>query len=329
MIAASDVFVQGDAFEAWTAALRALGEPRVIVSLPSPDAMPAVLRSLAIPEEDIPGIVETVPDAQAEPELRWYLERSASSLVERMGAIDPPLTFVPLQDPHDWRHRYFYVQVFVAVFPHVMTWLRARGIPDEIAAASLADLGRNVRVHHKRHGVGGLGVAFWLMRHFRGTIYQLGRLQFERVRIGNDLAAAMTEAGHPTDADDLALSLHIPDFLGPLTPQACDASLAEAHGFFARHFPEERYVAGVCHSWLLDPQLKAYLAPASNIIRFQERFALSNREHDADTSIVQFVFGPTPAHLDDLPQRSTLERAVVGHLKTGNHWKGRSGWFRW
>jgi hypothetical protein len=329
MIAASEVFVQSDAFDAWTESLRHLGDPRVEISLPPPGEMPEVLRSLAIPEEDIPGIVETVPDPETEAEMWWFLERSAWSLIERIGDIDPPMTFIPLQDPHDPRHRYFYVQVFVAVLPHVQAWFRKRGIPDDIAMASLQDLGRNVRVHHKRHGVGGLGVAFWLMRHFRGTIFQLGRLQFERVRIGESLAAAMTAAGRPTDGSDLALSLHIPDFIGPLTPEACDASMAEAHAFFAEYFPEERYVAGVCHSWLLDPQLKAYLPHGSNIIRFQQRFALGDHEHDVDTSIVQFVFGPTPANLDELPQRSTLERAVVGHLKAGHHWKGRSGWFAW
>jgi GNAT-like C-terminal domain len=79
---------------------------------------------------------------------------------------------------------------------------------------------------------------------------------------------------------------------------------------------------------LLDPQLREYLPGSSNIVRFQQRFTLGDHEHDADTSIVQFVFGPTPANLDELPQRSSLERAVVGHLKAGRHWKGRSGWFR-
>jgi hypothetical protein len=31
--------------------------------------------------------------------------------------------------------------------------------------------------------------------------------------------------------------------------------------------------------------------------------------------------------LDDLPQRTTLERAIVAHLRAGGHWRARTGWF--
>jgi hypothetical protein len=27
-----------------------------------------------------------------------------------------------------------------------------------------------------------------------------------------------------------------------------------------------------------------------------------------------------------LPQRTTLERAIVGHLRAGEHWRNRTGW---
>jgi hypothetical protein len=203
----------------------------------------------------------------------------------------------------------------------------SRGVPKDVSIATLADLGRNVRVHRKRYGIGGLGTAFWHLLHFRGAIYDLGRLQVERSRLRADLAGNMSAAGVPAREGDLVLSLHIPDFSGPLTPEACDASIERAKAFFPTHFPEEHYVAAVCHSWLLDPQLREYLAETSNIIRFQDRFSLGDHQHDADRSIVQFVFGPTPAELDELPQRSSLERAIVGHLMAGRHWKGRSGWF--
>jgi hypothetical protein len=32
------------------------------------------------------------------------------------------------------------------------------------------------------------------------------------------------------------------------------------------------------------------------------------------------------ASLNELPQRTSLERAVVGHLEGGHHWKVRTGW---
>ena len=35
-----------------------------------------------------------------------------------------------------------------------------------------------------------------------------------------------------------------------------------------------------------------------------------------------------PALLAELPQRTSLERAVVGHLRDGGHWYNQTGWFR-
>jgi hypothetical protein len=31
--------------------------------------------------------------------------------------------------------------------------------------------------------------------------------------------------------------------------------------------------------------------------------------------------------LDELPQQTTLQRAIVAHLRAGGHWHSRTGWF--
>jgi len=113
-----------------------------------------------------------------------------------------------------------------------------------------------------------------------------------------------------------------------LSPGSCDRSLALARDFFARHFPGEPYTAGVCHSWLLDPQLKRYLGADSHIVRFQERFRLAGEAGEpADTEPVQFVFGNPDLPVADLPRRTALERAVGDHLRAGGHWLIGHGWF--
>jgi hypothetical protein len=76
-----------------------------------------------------------------------------------------------------------------------------------------------------------------------------------------------------------------------------------------------------------DDQLATYLGPESNIMRFQRRFRLlPGSVGDSDDDILRFVFRrPAPA-LHELPQRTSLERAVVGHLRAGHHWKIPTGW---
>jgi hypothetical protein len=226
--------------------------------------------------------------------------------------------------------RYFYVFVFIAALPHVRAYHRGRGSPDDVSRHTLADLGRQLAVHRRWHGTGGLLFPWWLRLHFRGEIYQLGRLQFQRDRVpAKDWPLAGTAA--PAETGDPLLSLHIPAFSGPMTPAACDASLERAERFFPRHFPEEPATVAVCHSWLLDRQLGTYLSDDSNIIRFQRRFELAPADEslDSDAMTISFVFGKElPADPDLLPRRTALERAVGDHLRAGHHWRMGSGWFR-
>ena len=117
----------------------------------------------------------------------------------------------------------------------------------------------------------------------------------------------------------------------PMTPEAVAASLDEARAFFPRHFPDERYTAFACGSWLLDPQLSEYLPGDSNIVRFQRRFELEPYEAtagpDGDVEALRFVFRTLTTPLDQLPRRTVLERAIVDHLKAGRHWHWRVGRF--
>jgi hypothetical protein len=131
--------------------------------------------------------------------------------------------------------------------------------------------------------------------------------------------------GVPFKHGDQVLELHIPE-QGPLTPAACDRSLQWAHEFFPVHFSAERYQVATCTSWLLDDQLTSYLAADSNIIRFQRRFSLLPGGGNGDKDMLMFVFRRPAASLNELPQRTSLERAVVGHLEDGHHWKVRTGW---
>lgn len=323
-----DILREDGQTAAWLEHLEGIGEPDFEVRLPSAVDLPPALLGLAVPHEDIDDLVATLPARESAPQLWWLLERCTHSLVRDLGVVDGPPPFPALPESIGVLRRYFYVYVFLAALPYVRAFHRQRGIPGEISRLTLADLGRSMAVHRRRHGMGGLDLAPWLMRHFRGNIYQLGRLQFERVRLGTRTAAAALAAGEPSRSGEPALAVHIPDFYGPLTPRACDESFARAKEFFGRHFPEEGVSVAVCHSWLLDEQLAEYLRAGSNILRFQRRFRPAYRLDYDDEIILGFVFGHTPASLDELPRRTTLQRAVVDHLRAGRRWYGGAGWLR-
>ncbi|MET7619599.1 acyltransferase domain-containing protein [Streptomyces sp. NPDC005408] len=297
------------------------------VELPETDELAEVLLDLAVPHEDINELLALRGRVTTDPGLRRLLDAGVQRLVKDMGR--PGGGGEPPRMPEDSGAlaRFFPVYVLVAALPQVRAYHRERSVPDDISRRTLADLGRHMAVHRRRRGVGGLSIPGWLALHFRGEIYQLGRLQFQRSRLGGRTGEAVRAAGLPFGPEDFALDVHVPGFLGPITPEACDRSLALGREFFARHFPEEPYRIAVCHSWLLDPQLAGYLPEESNIIRFQDRFRTAYEIKEADDGdAVGFVFGDPELPPDTLPRRTTLERAIGDHLRAGRHWHCGHGW---
>ncbi|MGW6057518.1 acyltransferase domain-containing protein [Streptomyces sp. NPDC055189] len=299
--------------------------------LPSADELPDVLLDLAVPHEDINDLVALRGRLMRDPEARRLLERSVDGTVRDMGKVGVDRDYPPLPAETGALGALFHVFVFVAALPYVRAYHRSRGIPDDISRRTLADLGRHMAVHRRARGGPGLLHPGWNSLHFRGELYQLGRLQFQRSVLGERMGAAVAEASHSARRGDPCLDLHIADFRGPLSPEACDRSVTLAREFFARHFPEERYETAMCHSWLLDPQLKRYLPPDSNIVRFQERFRpVDGHEPEPepdDSTPVAFVFGDRDRPVAELPRRTRVERAVGDHLRAGGHWYGGHGWF--
>ncbi|WP_327085286.1 acyltransferase domain-containing protein [Nonomuraea sp. NBC_01738] len=297
----------------WHAYLRGLGG--LDVSFPD-DPLTGLLR-LAVPHEDIAGVLASLPTPGDE--RWWLLERCVHSLVATMGDTDDPMWFPDLPEAGP----YFYIHVFLAALPYTLAYHRERGIPPEVSALTLTDLGRNMAVHRKRHGTPGLHAPFWFMLHARGVLYQLGRLQFARVRLGRTTGEGVLAGGGPSGPGDAALGVHIPDFSGPMGQEACTDSFERARAFFPRHFPEEKPLVVTCASWLLDDQFAQYLPAASNIMRFQRRFHLLHRFEGS--GMMDFVFGADAAR-DPLPRRTRLETAIATHLDAGGTWHGRLGW---
>ena len=309
--------------------LESIRRPDFDVRLPAVEDLPQVLLDLAVPHEDIDGLVAQLPSPERDPRTWRLLEYVTHAVVRPMGAIEDAPPFQELAPSMGILRRYFYVYVFLAALPHVQDFHRGRGIPEDVSRSTLADLGRCMADHHYWYGVGGLDamLASWLRLHFSGAIYQLGRLQFQRARLGNRTGQGVSASGLPYGPGDHTLEVHIPAWYGPLTPDACERSLAAAREFFPRFFPAEECHVATCHSWLLDSQLAEYLPADSNIVRFQRRFRLAHESAADDADTLRFVFGRIGTPLDQLPRETRLQRAILDHLKAGRHWHGGGGWF--
>ncbi len=308
----------------------------------SDEGLGAASRLFGVPAGDVAPLLaarQTVcrePGSAAQPgPVRSWVDDGAARLVAAMGepSPGPGLGGRPPAPPDVTA--YLPVLVFAQVLPATLTWHRERGVPAAVSAASLSDVGRMLARNRRWFGEPGLGdeLAGWLTRHLYGALFELGRLQYERVLLGEGAGVELRAAGFPCGPGDLVLNVHIPEVGGPLAPGAVDASLATARAFFRRRFPAERYAVAVCHSWLLDPQLSEYRPADGNLMSFQRRFTVgaagSVGSEDGDQSVRRFVFGDAVTPLADLPRATSLQRAVLRHLRAGRHWQVRSGWLPW
>lgn len=282
------------------------------VLLPDADEAREWLRWLDVPEVDVEPVVAGLAAAADDPEVARRYDELCGGLGRVGPAPDWPVARTPYGD----------VYVYLAALPLIRQWHADNGISPTISRHTLQDLGAKVAGFRQMHGRGGFDRQTWLSRHFRGTLIRLGRLQFERTHLKASDHEGLGEVppGSPEPGDGV-LDVHIPGD-GPLTPQACAESLALAREFF----PAYQHV--ICRSWLLDPQLAEYLQAESNIVRFQRMFTNYPRELDGDADVLECVFlAPNGrADIDDLPQDTSLERAVVKHLKADKHWHLRIGW---
>jgi hypothetical protein len=252
--------------------------------------------------------------ARPGPERLTALTRARDELVAGIGTVGDELDWRERPGEGNWLHAW----ALLSAVPAIRRYHEELGVPDEVSWYSLADFGLQLARYRRMYGRPGLAAANWLTLHFRGMLYRLGRLQFQRANV--------PEAGGPV------LSVHITAD-GPLTPSSCDESFARAARFFAHHHPDDAYRRAYCHSWLMDGQLTRYLSPDTNIVRFQRRFVVPDGApvQSADLDVLKFVFDRPatplrPGALDALPQRTSLQRALVAHLRSGGHWWTRVGW---
>jgi hypothetical protein len=319
----------GDIHSAWLAKL----ETSPAASMPEldVDALSTLLARLGVAPEDAAEVLRTMPSAERDPELWRLLELSCHILTNGLanqGEGAEPLPPLPAT------LSLFPVHAILGAMEAIRQRHQELGIPDDVSWETLSYLGRAMTSYRENHGETGIHISRWDWMRFSCRLYQVGRLTVIPYRLCTHPEAGplfwyddetTTRLGPGFRKGDPALSLHIPS-TDPLTPEACDDSLRRMRTAFKGVYAGESLRVATCTSWLLDEQLAEYLPADSNILAFQRRFNMIPGARD-DDAILRFLFGAErPKEIEALPQRTTLERAVVRHLQLGRNWRLRTGW---
>lgn len=187
---------------------------------------------------------------------------------------------------------------------------RRRGINETILYDTLGEFYRWTISRSKMAGKLDFNTCWWVNRTMTMRLFRLGRLNF---CIGDE------EYGVPSyglKTGDPIIEVHIPREPN-LLREDCLASLAQATAFFAEFFPDYKWKAFTCYSWLLDSELKELLSEESNIIRFQSLFDVV-LEHEAEETL-RYVFGRgvTKDNIAEQECKSSLARKVRERVLDG------------
>jgi hypothetical protein len=287
------------------------------------------LQTLGFRPDDAAATVTATQFVLGDSAVTETVSGMADILVSHMGAfLSDSTTFHPLLTDTSTQaglgNGVLPLLALVATVPEIRAFHVSRGISSDISQATLADLGRNVWIHRRTHGTFGLETHKWLTLHWRGALYQLGRLQFDLGRIDpfSRWARALPEG---VKGGDWAPGVHIPE-AGALGIEATTASLDQLKPFLSKHFPEVEARMVHCRSWLLDPYLRQVL-PGSNVGSFQQLFTLDGTSEANNEDTVYFTFRQRGLdRLDELPRDTRLQRAVLDRIHDGGHWHLTQGW---
>lgn len=303
-----------------------------------PVALGSRLQLLDIPGHDVPAVVAAGAEVAVDQGLRELAARVATAFARSRAAADaagdgsgPDLqtqtgSWPPLTGPSDAVRRWGWVLVYAAALPGLLRWHADHGLDPTTSEATVADVGAQVAAHRRVSGRGGLTDQGWLVLHATGRLVRVGRLQVAVGRADPALAAA---AGVPAGTG--LLDVHIPATGDPMSPAACQHSLAVAPGVVAQLHPGLEPALVTCHSWLLDEGLSTLLPVDSNIRGFARRFTLlpGDGAEEPDEDVRRFLFTVPPGTgVEALPRDSSLRRAVADRMATGQQFRSRSGWAR-
>ena len=189
-----------------------------------------------------------------------------------------------------------------------------RGIGRDIFLATMAFMARFSKEAFVRRGRAEWTWGWWFPRQLALKEFRLGALEYE-------MTEGAAFGGKPSGGDTRRIFLHIPAD-ADLSDGAVDASLAEARAFFPKYFPAFADAGYVCESWMLSPALSEIMPETSRVRRFSERFSVVFWEEDSPAFRDWIFPSAVTAPAEELPEETSLQRAVKRHLLAG----GKIGW---
>jgi len=199
--------------------------------------------------------------------------------------------------------------VLFAGIEQMRRFYATHNIPEKVFRDTIADINRNMveaKLRNNKYVIEPY-VFNWLVKHMTNRVFHVGRLQFEAKCIDKDFDLV--------NAGDYVLNVHIPAS-GKLPYDEVLDAYRQAAALFRRLMPHIAYKGFICESWMLSPQLKEILDTESNLVKFLSDYEIYHIDGN-DESFYTYVYINKPNNLHDLPEDTSLQKAIKQHLLSG------------
>ena len=117
---------------------------------------------------------------------------------------------------------------------------------------------------------------------------------------------------------DDVLSVHIRAG-EPLAEEICEESYRKANEIFSKCYPEIKFKAFFCASWMMNKRLKLLLGRETNVTRFADKYVTYPLKSSGQ-GVFGFVFNvESSSTISELPENNSIQRAIKKYIIEGNH----------
>lgn len=205
----------------------------------------------------------------------------------------------------------------IALTKILRRYYEEKNVSFEIWRDSVADMKYKLMECRAVYGEWGTFSKDWFRCLFDMTRFGFGALQFHKTKFHYEY----NHNGITLTPDSTVIAVHIPRTGKPLDRNSVNNAYQRARAFFESWLGTP--VVFVCHSWMLFPKLEEVLSPQSNLLAFAKDYDVFDYGEYADYEETWRIFDKrfTP-ELETLPQKTSLQRAVLEWIKQGE----KFGW---
>lgn len=182
----------------------------------------------------------------------------------------------------------------VNLLPQKYTEYQQLGVPEEIITNTFRDVTHRAFLYFQRHGSPGLSEedVLWFRHIINKEIFQIGPLQyqpFDMVYLDEETLGEPYMTFSPgikarIPLNTPVINCHIP-VGADLSEDRIPSSLSLARQLFQKLYPDTRFVAFLCYSWLLYPDMLSLLSPNSRIRKFAKHFEIIGSCEDQEQAM--------------------------------------------